>query len=194
MTVIEERCDGRVQMKAMAEKPSHERFDVASNDSSLTFFATSTLFPVYGKATEMTGYVEAAWNKRTERWPSTHRRACISRLKVESLRTGNELQDREMWKLIDSKRFPKIVGDLRELSAAALPGRYAAAGNITLAGLARRYEGELLPSRDGDSVRIAGEINVDVRDFGLKSMNLLVLSVEPLVRVRLRMVARKKKG
>ncbi len=193
MTVIEERCDGRVQVKVMAEKPSYERFDVASTDSSLTFFATSTLFPVYGKATEMTGYVEAAWNDNGTLAVDPPPRMHIE-LKVESLRTGNELQDREMWKLIDSKRFPKIVGELRDLSAAALPGRYAAAGNITLAGLARRYEGELLPSRDGDSVRIAGEINVDVRDFGLKSMNLLVLSVEPLVRVRLRMVARKKKG
>ena len=37
--------------------------------------------------------------------------------KVESLRTGNDLQDREMWKLIDSKRFPRIAGDLREFSA-----------------------------------------------------------------------------
>lgn len=191
MTVIEERCDGRVQLKVMAEKPRYERFDVASTDSSLTFFATSTLFPVYGKATEMTGYVEAAWHENGTLAADPQPRMYVE-LKVESLRTGNELQDREMWKLIDSKRFPKIVGELRELSAAALPGRYTAAGSITLAGLARRYEGELLPSRDGDSVRIAGEINVDVRDFGLKSMNLLVLSVEPLVRVRLRMVARKK--
>ena len=110
---------------------------------------------------------------------------------MESLRTGNDLQDREMWKLIDSKRFPRIVGDLRELGAAAVPGRYTAAGQITLAGLARRYEGELQLARSGDDLRVAGDISVDVRDFGLKSMNLLVLSVEPLVRVRLRLLARK---
>jgi polyisoprenoid-binding protein YceI len=166
-----------------------ERFEVSNADSSLTFFATSTLFPVYGKASEMSGYVEAAWTE--------NRALCLSpvpkmhlELKVESLRTGNELQDREMWNLIDSKRFPRILAELCELSA-ALPGRYAAAGQITLAGLARRYEGELALMRDGKRVTIAGEINVDVRDFGLKAMNLLVLSVEPLVRVRLHLVALK---
>jgi hypothetical protein len=175
-------------MEAMPEELSCERFEVSSADSSLTFFATSTLFPVYGKAMEICGFVEAAWNENgtlaTDPLPRMH-----VELKVESLKTGNELQDREMWKLIDSKRFPKIVAELRELSPGALPGRYNAAGQITLAGLARRYEGELLPAHDGDRLQIGGEINVDVRDFGLKSMNLLVLSVEPLVRVRLRLVA-----
>ncbi|HEY6485570.1 MAG TPA: YceI family protein [Candidatus Cybelea sp.] len=190
MIVIEDRRKGLRQMEAMPEELSCERFEVSSADSSLTFFATSTLFPVYGKATEIGGFVEAAWNENgtlsTHPVPRMH-----VELKVESLKTGNELQDREMWKLIDSRRFPKIVAELRELSSGALPGRYNAAGQITLAGLARRYEGELLPAHDGDHLRIGGEINVDVRDFGLKSMNLLVLSVEPLVRVRLRLVAKR---
>ena len=173
-----------------ADRNGYERYEVVSADSSLTFFATSTLYPVYGKATDLSGYVEAAWNVdgtlANEPPPKMH-----VELKVESLRTGNELQDREMWKLIDSKRFPKIAADLRELGAGSSPSRYAAAGQITLAGLARRYEGELQPERDGTHVKIAGDINVDVRDFGLKPMNLLVLSVAPLVRVRLYLVAQR---
>jgi hypothetical protein len=171
----------------MPHEPRYERF-VVSADSSLTFFATSTLFPVYGRATELTGHVEGVWGADgtlvTEPPPRMH-----VELKVESLRTGNELQDREMWKLIDSKRFPKIAADLRELSASALPGRYTAAGHVTLAGLARRYEGELTPERDGARVTVVGDLSVDVRDFGLKPMNLLVLSVAPLVRVHLHLVA-----
>lgn len=192
MTVIEARSGGISRIEMMPEQLANERFEVVGADSSLTFFATSTLFPVYGKAAGLSGYVEAAWNANgslaLRPAPKMH-----LELKVESLRTGNELQDREMWKLIDSKRFPKIVGELGELSAGALPGRFSAAGQITLAGLARRYEGELSATRDGAYVRVAGEINVDVRHFGLKSMNLLVLSVEPLVKVRLRLVARKER-
>jgi hypothetical protein len=188
--VIEDRRSGRSQVKTIPGELRNERFEVESADSSLTFLATSTLFPVYGRVAEMNGYVEAAWNSNgalvINPLPKMH-----LELKVESLRTGNELQDREMWKLIDSKRFPKIVGNLRELGAAAAPGRYSAAGQITLAGLGRRYEGELQLSRSGDDMRVAGDISVDVRDFGLKSMNLLVLSVEPLVRVRLRLLARR---
>jgi len=190
MIVIEERRNERHSVKMMPEELRTERFEVESAASSLTFFATSTLFPVYGKVAEMSGYVEAAWHANDELVVNPLPRMHLE-LKVESLRTGNELQDREMWKLIDSKRFPKIVGDLREFGAAAVPGRYFAAGQITLAGLGRRYEGELQLARSGDDLRVAGDISVDVRDFGLKSMNLLVLSVEPLVRVRLRLLARK---
>ena len=188
MTVIEDRLIVRGSVETMEERS--ERFEVVSAESSLTFFATSTLFPVYGRASEMSGYVEGVWSQQgtlaVRPMPKMH-----LDLKVESLRTGNELQDREMWKLIDSRRFPKIVAQLRELSAGPAAGRYDAAGQITLAGLARRYEGDLQLSRAGETLRISGDINVDVRDFGLKSMKLLVLSVEPLVRVRLRLVARR---
>ncbi len=188
MTLIEERLIAQ-QVGSMPQRPAYERFDVQSSQSSLTFTATSTNFPVYGKVAEMSGYVEGVWH---------HRRLALDpsprmhvELQVESLRTGNDLQDREMWKLIDSKRFPKISADLGELNAGSVPERYAAAGEITLAGLARRYEGSLILRRDADLVSIDGDINIDVRHFGLKPMKLLVLSVEPLVRVRLRLLARK---
>jgi hypothetical protein len=190
VTAIADRSSGRDAAPGMTGEPYYERFTVLGAESSLTFFATSTLFPVYGKATELSGYIEAVWHAggtlSTDPVPKMH-----VELKVESLRTGNELQDREMWKLIDSRRFPKIAADLRELSTGASSGRCPATGYVTLAGLARRYEGELMPQREGKRVTIAGDLNVDVRDFGLKPMNLLVLSVAPLVRVRLHLVALK---
>ncbi|HKU82214.1 MAG TPA: YceI family protein [Candidatus Tumulicola sp.] len=189
MIAIEDRRYAPSRWESMSPDDRYERFEVASADSSLTFFATSSLFPVYGKAGDLNGYVEAVW--RDGALAIDPKPKMYVEFKVENLRTGNDLKDREMWKLIESKRFPKVAGELREIGTGALPGRYAAAGQITLAGLARRYDGELLPTRAGDVVRVAGDINVDVRDFGLRSMSLLVLSVEPLVRVRLRLVARK---
>jgi polyisoprenoid-binding protein YceI len=165
-----------------------ERYDVVRSDSSLTFFAMSTNQSAYGKTTDLGGVIEAAWNANgtlaAEPAPRMH-----VEFKVESLRTGNDLQDREMWKLIDSKRFPKIAGDLRAFGAGAARGRYTAAGQITLAGLARAYEGDFALDREGDRVVLDGEIKIDVRDYGLKPMKLLVLGVAPLVRVRLHLVA-----
>lgn len=187
MTVIENRLPGRGEVRGRTGKAISERYDVASADSSLTFFAMSSMQSAYGKTTELSGCIDAAWNGdgtvAADPPPKMH-----VEFKVESLRTGNELQDREMWKLIDSKRFPKISGDLREFSPCAIRGRYTAAGQITLAGLARRYEGEFTLGRDGKHVTLDGELKIDVRDFGLKPMNLLVLSVAPLVRVRLHLV------
>jgi len=176
------------EKKIMPAKAIDGRFEVVSSDSSLTFFATSPTQSAYGKTTALSGYVNAAWNPdgtlAREPAPKMH-----VEFKVESLRTGNDLQDREMWKLIDSKRFPRIAGDLREFSPGSVRGRYTGAGQITLAGLSRRYESEFRLERDAARVILDGELNVDVRDFGLKPMKLLVLSVAPLVRVRLHLVA-----
>jgi hypothetical protein len=171
----------------MATNATSQRFEVVTADSSLTFFALSSAQSAYGKTGELTGFVDAAWNGdgslATDPAPRMH-----VEFKVESLRTGNDLQDREMWKLIDSKRFPKIAGDLRGFSPGSVRGRYMAAGQVTLAGLARAYESEFRLERDGKRVILDGELMIDVRDFGLKPINLLVLSVAPLVRVRMHLV------
>jgi polyisoprenoid-binding protein YceI len=171
-------------------KAVRERFEVSSADSSLTFYAASPTQSAYGKTTELSGFFELAWN--ADGSVAVEPAAIMHvEFKVESLRTGNELQDREMWKLIDSKRFPKIAGDLRALSGGAVRGRYSAAGQITLAGLARTYEGEFRLDREPQRVALDGEVKIDVRDFGLKPIKLLVLGVAPLVRVRLHLVAMK---
>jgi len=184
MSVIEERSLDGGEVSNMRDA---EHFEVVAADSSLTFFAMSSIQSAYGKTTELSGFIDAVWEAdgmlALEPAPRMH-----VEFKVESLRTGNELQDREMWKLIDSKRFPKISGDLRELSVGGTRGRYAAAGQITLAGLARRYESEFTLDHEPKRLTLEGEVKIDVRDFGLKPINLLVLSVAPLVRVRLHLV------
>jgi hypothetical protein len=188
MIAAEGRLTGRGEYGGMAAKESNARFEVVSADSSLTFFAMSTTQSAFGKTTELSGFVEAAWSADGALLASPAPKMHVE-FKVESLRTGNDLQDREMWKLIDSKRFPKIAGDLRDYRLGATRGRYTAAGQITLAGLARTYEGEFSLDHDRTHVTVHGEIKIDVRDFGLKPMKLLVLGVAPLVRVRLHLVA-----
>jgi hypothetical protein len=188
MTAAEGRLLAAAEEKGMIGEARGERFEVVSANSSLTFFATSPTQSAYGKTAELIGYIDAAWHADgtlgQEPKPKMH-----VEFKVETLRTGNDLQDREMWKLIDSKRFPKVAGDLGEFSPSSVRGRYTGAGQITLAGLTRRYESEFRLERNGKNVTLDGQLNVDVRDFGLKPMKLLVLSVAPLVRVRLRLVA-----
>jgi hypothetical protein len=164
-----------------------ERFEIVSADSSLTFYATAAQ-SAYGKSRGLTGYIEAMWDQdgtlMRDPEPQIH-----VEFSVETLRTGNDLQDGEMWKLIDSKRFPKIAGDLQRFDGEPQRGRYFGSGRITLAGLARTYEGEFTLDRDQRRAVLDGELQIDVRDFGLKPVKLLVLGVAPLVRVRLHVVA-----
>ncbi|MGA2759917.1 MAG: hypothetical protein ABSF08_06335, partial [Candidatus Cybelea sp.] len=79
-----------------------ERFEVSRADSSLTFYAASPTQSAYGKTTGLRGFFEIAWS--ADGSVAAHPAAAMHvEFEVESLRTGNELQDREMWKLIDSK-------------------------------------------------------------------------------------------
>lgn len=166
------------------------RYVVSPRDSTLSFEARSTLHGVHGKAAGLDGFVEASWDEANvfalEPPPKMH-----VEFPVDQMRSGNAVQDREMWKIIDSKRFPRISADLRDVRPAAASGRYVAAGDVTLSGRSRRYEGEFALSHGGDRLTIDGELSVDIRDFGLKPPNLLIVKVEPVVRVRLHLVATK---
>jgi polyisoprenoid-binding protein YceI len=168
---------------------SSARFTVSRVDSWMTFEARSNLHAVHGKTTDLDGYIEAGWNADgtlvAETAPKMH-----VEFPVERLRSGNGMQDREMWKLIDSKRFPRVTADLRKLQPASSLGRYTADGDITLAGRPRKYQGDLTFARSDSSITIDGELDVDIRDFGLRPPQLLIMKVDPKVTVRLHLVAR----
>lgn len=167
---------------------SGTRYAVVPSDSWIAFEGRSTLHDVHGKATNLDGYIEADWAAHgtvsAEPAPRMH-----VEFPVEQLRSGNGLQDREMWKMIDSKRFPRIATDLRELRPTTDPDRYAASGDVTLAGRSRRYNGTLMLSHSGDRITIEGELEIDIRDFGLKPPALLLVKVNPAVKLRLHVEA-----
>jgi hypothetical protein len=166
----------------------NERFEVSAEYSTLTFFVESKTAVVYGKATGLAGYVEAAWNPDGSMNPNSDPTIHLE-FPVENVRSGNDLRDREMWKLIDSKRFPTIAADLLSIRPSANATTHAATGRITLAGIAHTYEGMFDVDRDGGHVTVSGFLDVDVRQFGLKERTIRHLSVEPVVKVHLHMVA-----
>lgn len=172
----------------MLESKVCKRYVVVPAESTLSFEARSTMHRVHGAAANISGFIEAARAEdgtlAADPAPQMH-----VEFPVERLRSGNDLQDREMWRLIDSRRFPTIIGDLRELRASSSAGRYVAEGDITLSGRMRRYSGEMSVSGGADRFVVDGELSVDIRDFGLKPPNLLIIKVDPVVRVRLHLVA-----
>ncbi len=142
---------------------------------------------MHGSAGNLSGFVEAEFSGdvlAADPPPKMH-----VEVPVEQLKSGNGLQDREMWKLIDSRRFPLIAADLRDVEPNGAPGKYKASGDITLAGRQRRYQGALTVTRSDDGIVVEGELRVDIRDFGLQPPRFLMLKVEPEVNVRLRLTA-----
>jgi polyisoprenoid-binding protein YceI len=147
------------------------------------------MHPVHGQARNLAGSIEADVGPDGSLGAPQAVKMHVE-FPVEQLRSGNSMQDAQMWKMIDSKRFPLVSADLKDLQPTATPNRYAASGDITLAGRSRRYSGELTFDAGSDSIAVDGDLDLDIRDFGLKPPNLLIIKVEPVVKVSLHLVAK----
>jgi polyisoprenoid-binding protein YceI len=113
-------------------------------------------------------------------------------LPVGALKSGNLLEDREVQRRIDARRFPTITGELDELAATGEERQYLARGRITFRGVTNNYEDEVTISRvDANTLRVEGAHTFDIRDFGMEPPKILMLRVEPTVNVRVEIVARK---
>lgn len=159
---------------------------VQSAASTLDFEAKSSLHPVHGKASNVAGFVEAACEGGSlalDPVPKMH-----VEFPIERLASGNAMQDAEMWKLLDSKRNPLIRADLRDLRAAG-GNSYAAGGEITMCGRSRPYDGVLTVVCRPDQLTVDGALKLDIRDFGIKPPRFLMFTVQPVVDVRLHLVA-----
>jgi len=163
------------------------RYVVQAAASTLVFEAKSSLHPVHGKASQLTGFVDALCENGAPALdppPKMH-----VEFPIERLSSGNGMQDKEMWKLLESKRNPLIRADLRELRPGGARD-YAASGEITLCGRARKYDGSLSIVCGGDDITVEGSLAVDIRDFGITPPRFLMFTVQPVVNVRLHLVAR----
>jgi hypothetical protein len=172
----------------MLESKVCSLYSVVAGDSMLTFDAKSSLHAVHGRVTALTGSVDAGFEDDGSLSLSAAPRMHVE-FSVEQLRSGNDLQDKEMWKMIDSRRFPLVSADLRSIESVSGGRGYIAAGDITLAGRVRPYSGTITVKGDGERLVVDGGLTIDIRDFGLKPPQLLFIKVDPIVKVSLHLVA-----
>ena len=115
-------------------------------------------------------------------------------LPVARLSSGNKLQDRELHKRIDARHHPSIDGVLTGIDTAP-DGRYLVSGELTFRGIARPVQDEMtIEVVDDRTLHLAGRSRFDIRDFGMEPPRILMLKVEPLVDVRVDIVATRKQG
>jgi polyisoprenoid-binding protein YceI len=155
--------------------------------STLDFEAKSSLHAVHGRATQLSGFIEARCENDAlalDPPPKMH-----IEFPIERLSSGNSMQDKETWKLLDSKRNPRIRADLRELRSAG-GNDYTASGEITLTGRARKYDGPLRIVCAGNDITVDGSLTFDIREFGITPPRFLMFTVEPVVDIRLHLVTR----
>ena len=161
-------------------------FRIDPDVSRVWIEARSSLHPISGEATGLEGSIDAEVTDGHVDFGDTPK--IRVELPVERLKSGKALEDAEMQRRIDAKRYPTIRGEVREVKESA-GGQYRVRGDLTFHGVTRPVEGEVSVKTDGDSLVIEGEQTFDIRDFGVDPPKILMLKVHPDVKVRVRAVA-----
>jgi polyisoprenoid-binding protein YceI len=99
--------------------------------------------------------------------------------------TDNGTRNRHMLKTVDAEHFPVI----RFAMAAVHPSADSVAGTLALHGATRQVEWPVTARVEGDSVTVAADFPVDMRDFGIKPpVRFVIARMGPVVTVHVRLV------
>jgi polyisoprenoid-binding protein YceI len=149
--------------------------------------ARSSVHPIHSTTDGLEGFVDL--DAHGDAVVGPHPTAELS-FPVNRLSSGNWLEDRALQKRIDARRYPTISGVLTGVVPGADDGRFLVRGDLTFRAVTRSVEDYMtLTVVDDHTIRVEGESTFDVRDFGMEPPRILILRVEPDVKVRVEIFA-----
>jgi polyisoprenoid-binding protein YceI len=167
------------------------RYDIDPERSEVWIDATSSLHPIHSRTAGLGGFVDLEVHGGGRVNLAVAPKGQLS-LPVARLSSGNPLEDRELRRRIDARRFPTIDGRLTEMGQAGSDGRYLVRGDVTFRGVTNHYEDEMSVAQlDDNTLRLEGASTFDIRDFGMEPPRILMLRVHPQVSVKVAIVATK---
>ena len=162
---------------------------IVPEQSRVTIDARSNLHPIHSETDGLTGSIE--FDPQAPDQSSQEVAGKLS-LPVVRLQSGNRLEDRELQKRINAKRFPTIDGVLSGMKRVDGEGRYRVSGTISFRDGRKEVEDDMeILAVDDKTVRLTGQATFDIRDFGMEPPRILMLRVEPDVVVRVDIIAKK---
>jgi polyisoprenoid-binding protein YceI len=167
------------------------RYQIVPSRSRVWIDAGSNVHSIHARADGLEGYVDldtdGAGHVDLKGEPAGRISFAVSRLT-----SGNRLEDRELQKRVDSRRYPAIEGVLTGMTASSGDGGYRVSGDLSFRGVTRRCEGDMtVDFVDAETVIMAGASTFDIRDFGMQPPKILMFKVEPTVQVRVEIVAQR---
>jgi len=166
------------------------RYRIIPERSWVEIRARSNVHPIETRTVGLVGFLELALLSDGRVDLTSPASGAVS-LRVANLSSGNPLQDRELRRRIDARRYPSIEGALVDMRATGTADRYVVRGDVTFRGVTRTVEDEMTVISVGDAGALEweGEATFDVRDFGMDPPKILLFRVEPDVRVKAHIVA-----
>jgi polyisoprenoid-binding protein YceI len=105
----------------------------------------------------------------------------------QDIDTKNGTRNRHMLKTVDAEHFPVIRFDVTETSADT--GQVRVTGTLAMHGVAKSVQWPALVRIEHDSVFIAADFPVDMRDYGIKPpVKFIIARMGAVVQVHVRLV------
>jgi polyisoprenoid-binding protein YceI len=109
----------------------------------------------------------------------------------QDIDTKNGTRNRHMLKTVDADQFPVIRFEV----AAPRPAADSVGGTLTLHGVSRRVVWPIAARIGTDTVSVASDFPVDMRDYGIKPpVRFVIARMGPVVMVHVRLLFVKKAG
>jgi len=165
------------------------RYKIIPERSRVWIDARSNLHPIHSSTEGLEGYIDLEFGPDGEVDLDKEPTGKLS-LPVSRLSSGNRMEDREMQKRVDVRRYPSISGVLTSMERTASNGSYRVSGDVTFRGVSRPHQDEMtVKAIDPKTIQLAGKSQFDIRDFGMEPPKVLVLKVLPEVDVRVEIFA-----
>jgi polyisoprenoid-binding protein YceI len=165
------------------------RYVIAPERSFVWIDARSNIHPIHSSTNGLEGFVELDVTADGSIDLSATPAGKLS-LAVDRLTSGNRLEDRELHKRIDSRRYPTIDGVIDQVQADGQAGTYQVSGKISFRGVDQHHHDKMQISIvEPGTLQLAGSSRFDIREFGMEPPRMLMLKVEPEVDIRVEIFA-----
>lgn len=165
------------------------RYRIVPDRSQVWIEARSNVHPIHASTDGLEGYIDLETKAEGTVDLAAQPAGKLS-LPVSRLSSGNRLEDRELQKRIDARRFPTIDGVLTHMDHVGTDGHYRVAGDLAFRGVVQRCEDDMtVRFVDDQTVELGGTSTFNIRDFGMEPPRILMLKVAPEVSVRVEIVA-----
>jgi polyisoprenoid-binding protein YceI len=165
------------------------RYRISPERSQVWIDARSNVHPIHSSTNGLEGFVDIELSPDGTVDLNAPSAGKLS-LAVDKLKSGNRMEDRELQKRIDARRFPTIEGVLGTIEKVGLNGSYQVSGDINFRGVSNRHQDLMeIKSVDDTTIILEGKSTFDIRQFGMEPPRVLMLKVEPEVEIRVEIVA-----
>ncbi len=146
------------------------RYRIIPERSRVWIDPRSNVHPIHSGTDGLEGYVELEIDPEGAVNLQQDPTGKVS-LPVSRLSSGNRMEDREMQKRVDSRRYPTIDGVLHHIERADGDHTYQVSGDVVFRGVQRSHRDEMtIEAVDDQTIQLAGKSKFDIREFGMEPL------------------------